>query len=1051
MSKRSTTEATVAPPRRKFGLPRLADMRIRSKLGLILLLPITVLAGMAGIRLYESSNQALTSGDAAALVEFNALANELLYGLQSERAEAAIQINKDNVDLEAEAEAIARFEGAVGTSDGLIEDYRAGRADLPEESPEFRQTLDDIEQTLAGLSAVRTKVMDGEAKNGDLSEYGALIAWLQYINDYTVDVSTDLDLTRDLRVSGLVTEANENSERARLIAYRMPAGEPVGPRNYTELLQLLMAREQALKDLAETSTPEQNQALNNAETGLGSSTSRNANTFETFILNGTPETVPQFSHADLTAAYDDRRAASHAFVAAIEDEAVMLAASVRDAVVQRVLIEMALVLITLVLAVLLALVIARSMALSLRQLREGALEVAHVSLPQAVQAMRDSDGLGQRTPEEIIAELDDPLQMDNRDEVGTVAGAFNLVHREAVRTAAEQATLQASVSQMYVNLARRSQNLVDRLIGHLDRLERGEEDPDRLAELFQLDHLATRMRRNDENLLVLAGADSTRVERNSAQIGDVLRAAQSEVEQYTRIEFGTVLADSEVEAAAVNDIVHLIAELLDNATAFSPPDTAVIAEARQVGAEILVRITDRGIGMSPSQLDDLNAQLADMPSVGISASRMMGLVVVGRLSHRHNLKVTLQEAPGRGTVAEVVLTPQVLTGGVGGRMLNAAPAPAAELPPYGGFAAAGPADSSRSLFEPLDLPDTPQVKPFSPDSYPTQPPNGAGELPRRDRDPAPSMAGSSGVSFVPGDTSDAGGLPRRKIMEVTGEIVAEGAADSGAVALPMIRLDAAPLPGPAPEIPSPRGGDGPPSWPTGANGARTADPVAQAAARFPAMDETMELPIFREVESAWFKTSTPPPRPASADTESVGYGGLGDSIGTGTPESFPGNESGLVEDSSATSGPEPAAGGSDSGGWRPPPDPGAGLPRRQIGTPPEMPDVPEFDPVVNRPEPSYDENRWRTAADQGWRIAAELTELAPEESTSAGLPKRRPMERLVPGSVDNGPEPMAKPTRRDPENVRGLLAAYHRGVQRGRGNDTSMTSNLRNRSDKERN
>ena len=151
--------------------------------------------------------------------------------------------------------------------------------------------------------------------------------------------------------------------------------------------------------------------------------------------------------------------------------------------------------------------------------------------------------------------------------------AFNAVHLEAVRTAAEQAALRASVATMFVNLARRSQILVDRLIGHLDRLERGEEDPDRLAELFQLDHLATRMRRNDENLLVLAGADSTRVQREPAPLIDVLRAAQSEVEHYTRIEFGVIDRDIEIAAHAVNDLVHLVAELFDNATAFSPPDS----------------------------------------------------------------------------------------------------------------------------------------------------------------------------------------------------------------------------------------------------------------------------------------------------------------------------------------------------------------------------------------------------------------------------------------------------------------------------------------------
>ena len=147
-----------------------------------------------------------------------------------------------------------------------------------------------------------------------------------------------------------------------------------------------------------------------------------------------------------------------------------------------------------------------------------------------------------------------------------------MVHREAVRVAAEQAALRTSVSAMFLNLARRSQTLVDRMIGELDAIERGEEDPKRLAQLFELDHLATRMRRNDENLLVLAGADSAVPRRDDALLVDVLRAAQSEVELYNRIEFGTVDTDISVAAHAVNDVVRLVAELLDNATRFSPPD-----------------------------------------------------------------------------------------------------------------------------------------------------------------------------------------------------------------------------------------------------------------------------------------------------------------------------------------------------------------------------------------------------------------------------------------------------------------------------------------------
>jgi signal transduction histidine kinase len=212
-----------------------------------------------------------------------------------------------------------------------------------------------------------------------------------------------------------------------------------------------------------------------------------------------------------------------------------------------------------------------------------------------------------------------------------------VVHREAVRVAAEQAALRTSVSAMFLNLARRSQALVDRMIGELDQIERGEEDPKRLAQLFELDHLATRMRRNDENLLVLAGADSTRIQREPAALMDVLRAAQSEVEHYTRVDFVIIDQDIEIAAHAVNDLVHLVAELFDNATAFSPPDTSIRVEARRLGERGVLRVEDRGIGMSPDQYAELNERLATPPMVDVAVSRMMGLVVVARLAARHGV------------------------------------------------------------------------------------------------------------------------------------------------------------------------------------------------------------------------------------------------------------------------------------------------------------------------------------------------------------------------------------------------------------------------------
>lgn len=237
---------------------------------------------------------------------------------------------------------------------------------------------------------------------------------------------------------------------------------------------------------------------------------------------------------------------------------------------------------------------------------------------------------------------------------------FHLVHQDAARTAAENAALRTAVGALFLNLARRSQALVDRMIGELDAMERAEEDPKRLAQLFQLDHLATRLRRNDENLLIVAGADAGPPRRKNALFVDTLRAAQSEVELYNRIEFGSVVQDVEVVASAVNDVVRLLAELLDNATRFSPPTSMVVVSARRIDADALVSIEDNGVGASDEQLAALNQRLTSAAVMDVSTFRMMGLAVVNRLAARHKIGVELRPNPQGGLIAVVRLPGELL-------------------------------------------------------------------------------------------------------------------------------------------------------------------------------------------------------------------------------------------------------------------------------------------------------------------------------------------------------------------------------------------------------
>ncbi|WP_406173782.1 nitrate- and nitrite sensing domain-containing protein [Streptomyces sp. NBC_00996] len=303
-----------------------------------------------------------------------------------------------------------------------------------------------------------------------------------------------------------------------------------------------------------------------------------------------------------------------------------------------------------------AFVVARSMIRSLRRLQDTATKVAQDRLPELVKQLSESD------PQDVDTSVES-VGVHSRDEIGQVAAAFDDVHREAVRLAAEQALLRGNVNAMFTNLSRRSQGLIQRQLSLISELESREADPDQLSSLFKLDHLATRMRRNGENLLVLAGEEPGRRWTRPVPLVDVLRAAASEVEQYERIELAAV-PTTEVAGRVVNDLVHLLAELLENATSFSSPQTKVKVTGHALpDGRVLIEIHDTGIGLSPEDLAAINERLASPPTVDVSVSRRMGLFVVGRLSQRHGIRIQLRPSDSGGTTALVMLPVDVAQGG----------------------------------------------------------------------------------------------------------------------------------------------------------------------------------------------------------------------------------------------------------------------------------------------------------------------------------------------------------------------------------------------------
>ena len=341
-----------------------------------------------------------------------------------------------------------------------------------------------------------------------------------------------------------------------------------------------------------------------------------------------------------------------------------LAASARAGAVRDGVLVALLVLLTVAVVV----VVARSLLVPLRTLRGSAFQIARSRLPATIAGMTAVDG---RIPDVRVK----PIGVDTHEEIGEVARAFDAVHAAAVQLAGEQALLRRSVNDIFASLARRGQNLIGRQLAVLDRLEQRERDPEHRDGLFELEHLATRMRRNTENLLVLAGEAQPRVAPDT-DVRELAAAAVAEIELHGMVAVGP-LPDVEVRGAVVADLGHLLAELLENATTFAPLDAKVLLDARiRSDDTLIVEIVDEGFGMPSAELAKLNAQLAEAPLFDPAVSRRMGLFVVARLAQRHGIAVVLRARHGgRGLVAGVAVPAALLARTPGREQITATSCP----------------------------------------------------------------------------------------------------------------------------------------------------------------------------------------------------------------------------------------------------------------------------------------------------------------------------------------------------------------------------------------
>ena len=263
-----------------------------------------------------------------------------------------------------------------------------------------------------------------------------------------------------------------------------------------------------------------------------------------------------------------------------------------------------------------------------------------------------------RRGENVDVNAEAPPLRVGRDEIGRVGQAFDLVRQTAIRAAVEEARLRQGLNDVFRSLARRSQSLLHRQLTLLDQMERRASDPEALDDLFRLDHLTTRMRRHAEGLVILAGAPPGRAWSSPVRMVDVMRGAIAEVEDYARVSVAT-RSQAALTGSAVADVIHLLAELIENATTLSPPYTSVRVSGDTVAHGFVIEVEDRGLGIGPTRLAELNDRLANPPEFNPSDSEQLGLFVVSQLAKRHGIRVTLKASPYGGTAA-IVLVPRHL-------------------------------------------------------------------------------------------------------------------------------------------------------------------------------------------------------------------------------------------------------------------------------------------------------------------------------------------------------------------------------------------------------
>jgi signal transduction histidine kinase len=629
----------------------LQNWPVSSRLLAVIVMALVMGLVFGGLRVAAATGSAAQFGRVTQLANLGEQVTGLVQTLQDERDETTGVISGGSPNVlkpwyNATDAAAARVQAlAVGVGGSFPANIQARVA--------------TVLSVIKNLGTLRSTAQASQDALAVIADYAAPIGDMITLNDQIAQGTADASLATDVQALNSLSQAKDQASQQRALLFHALTQQFFGD---GEQQALTTALSEELIDKASFQTTATAQEQNSFSKTVAGPLVNKAEGTEDFILtNGTLDTGPLgFS---LNQAPGQWYSAMSETIDKMQSVELEVAGNIvaRSHVLQRgaelsALFTAVLTAVILLLVLIATLVVARSLVRPLRRLRAGALEIATMQLPERVRQL--GEALDPATSLEVA-----PIDVLSVDEIGQVARAFDQVHAEAVRLAGNEAMLRSSFNAMFVNLSRRSQSLIERLARTIDSLEQNEEDPDRLSYLFSMDHLVTRMRRNSENLLLLAGHESARKWSEPVPLTDVARAATSEIEQYNRVA-QNIQPGVAVSGQAVSDVVRLLAEIIENATIFSPKDTQVRVSAQELTTGgVLIEVSDSGVGVSDARLAEMNERLDNPPVIDASVARHMGLFAVAHLAGRHRVRVRLRAGSPRGLTALVWLPDSLIQRG----------------------------------------------------------------------------------------------------------------------------------------------------------------------------------------------------------------------------------------------------------------------------------------------------------------------------------------------------------------------------------------------------